>query len=116
MDVVQGWVWPSRQPTQLDIKVFHFRIILRQTPQVPLVPGCNSGFHQSIPFWLCPCWSLQEGEGWWKSIFLADKLDMVGPGGGGAATHLQYVQEHGVDSAGRVAPDIVEEVECANVK
>ena len=41
---------------------------------------------------------------------------MVGPGGGGAATHLQYVQEHGVDSAGRVTPDIVEEVESADVQ
>ena len=41
---------------------------------------------------------------------------MVGPGGGGAAAHLQYVQEHGVDSAGRVTPDIVEEFKCADVQ
>ena len=40
---------------------------------------------------------------------------MVGPGGGGIAAHLQYIQEHAVDSGGRVTPDVVKKAECTLV-
>ena len=40
---------------------------------------------------------------------------MIGPGGGAVAAHLQYVEEHGVDSAGWITPDVMEDTKCTDV-
>ena len=48
-------------------------------------------------------------------ILLAEKLNMISPGGGVAAAHLQDVQHYAMDSAVRVAPDVVEDAECPDV-
>ena len=40
---------------------------------------------------------------------------MISPGGGVAAAHLQDAQHYAMDSAVRVAPDVVEDAECPDV-
>ena len=47
---------------------------------------------------------------------MADKLDMVCPGGGVALTHLEYVQEHGVYGAAWIAPYVVEQAKGADMQ
>ena len=47
---------------------------------------------------------------------MANKLHMIRPCGGLAGAHLQYVSDHGVDSAGGVAPYVVEYAQGTNVQ
>lgn len=49
-------------------------------------------------------------------ILLAQKLNMISPGGGVAAAHLQDVHHNAMDSAVGVAPDVVEGAECPDVE
>ena len=66
------------------------------------------GINQGIPLFLSPrMLLLQERERWRKAIFLADKLQVVRPGGGVAPAHFQNIYNHGVDCGVGVTPYIV---------
>ena len=45
-----------------------------------------------------------------------EQLDVVGPGCGVAATHLQDIHHHGMDRGAGIGPDVVQEAESPDVE
>ena len=59
---------------------------------------------------------LEESEWGGQTIFEAEKLDMVRPGGGVAAAHLENVLHHAVHCRAGVAPDVLKQAQCTDME
>ena len=72
------------------------------------MPDSDLGLDHGVPGGLGDCrGALEEREWGGQTILDAEELDMVRPGGGVPATHLQYVLYHAVYCGSGVAPDVV---------